>query len=144
MNRVLMHRSAMAATLVGCLLSLGITGVVGTGGDMAAASSSTSSGPPISSRPPITKPLYPQTQRKVIEANLRKLATCMRSRGFRSFPEPKQNYGNGKVPIFQIGGANGGNFDPTSPQAQSALNACSVGAQKVPGNLGDKAFPPTP
>jgi hypothetical protein len=128
-----------------------VVGVVGTGGGLAAAASlSTPSSPPVSNPPlyaiaPISKPLYSEPQRKVIVANLRKLASCMRSHGFPTFPEPKPNYGNGKVPDFQMGGGpNGGNLDITTPRFRTALNGCSVGMQKVPGNLGAKAFPTTP
>lgn len=155
MKRVVTPRSAMAV-LAAWLLSLGIVGVVGTGEGLAAAASlSTPSSPPIT-RPPLyssseaqrlfTKPLYSEAQRKVIVANLRKLASCMRSHGFPTFPEPKPNYGNGKVPDFQIGGGpNGGNLDPTTPQFRATLNACSGnGAQTVPGNLGAKVSPNAP
>jgi hypothetical protein len=117
-----------------------VAGVMGVGGGLAAAASHSTSSLPSST----TKPLYSEAARKVIDANLRKLATCMHAHGFPTFPEPKPDYGNGKVPVFQIGGANGGNFDPTSPQARSALSACSVGMQRVPGNLGAKAFPRAP
>lgn len=121
-----------------------VVGVVGTGGSLAAAVS-TSSKPPISSGPPLSKPLYSEAQREVIVANLHKLASCMRSHGFPTFPEPNPNYGNGKVPVFQMGaGSSGGNFDPSSPKARAALNDCSIGAQEVPGGLGAKASPKTP
>jgi hypothetical protein len=45
-----------------------------------------------------------------------KLAACMRTHGFPSFPDPTSQG------VFNLSAANG--FDPNSPQFQSAMNAC--------------------
>lgn len=115
-----------------------VVGLVGAGGGLAAATSHSTPTP----RGSVFQPFYPEAQRKVIYANLLKLATCMHAHGYPTFPDPQPNYGNGKVPAFMMGGPSGGNIDVLSPGVQAALKECSVGMQKVPGNLRAKAFPP--
>jgi hypothetical protein len=122
------RRTAIVALLVG---------VVGAGGGLAAAASLSTS-----SKPHFLEPTYSQAQRRAIYANELKLATCMHSHGYPTFPTPNPHLGNGKTPVLTIGGPNGGNIDVLSPGVQAALKECSGGMQKVPGNLGAKAFPP--
>jgi hypothetical protein len=63
---------------------------------------------------------------------LRKLAQCMRTHGYPSFPDPDSQG------AFDFKGSS---VDPNSPQFQNAMSACRPGNSRVPLRIGIRVSP---
>jgi hypothetical protein len=72
------------------------------------------------------QPLTPAEQAQE-RAELLKLATCMRTHGYPSFPDPD---GQGAFDFT------GSSVNPNAPQFQQAMSACRPGNSKVPLRIG--------
>ena len=79
------------------------------------------------------KPLTPAEQAENVR-ELVKLAACMRTHGYPTFPDPSSQG------VFNLSASNG--VDPNSSQFQSAMNTCSPKGARL--RIGIRAVSPAP